>query len=181
MGLRWLHLFWPLSWGPVRLNFDTEAKWPWNSDREQQNSDKRHKDGLKMRQRQRIAQLLMVISFDTTKCPPVFIKWTACDKRSPTSLNCGQIVEDKTAEYKRVIPLRSCELSKPLQIMAIKTSYLSLMFSCNQCFYDHKITLTGITVTRKTLFTRTKVGAKRVLAVCVDVTNWWRLQALIFI
>ena len=53
-------------------------------------------------------------------------------------------------------------------------SYLSLTFLRNQCFPYH-FTLTGITVTRKTLFTRTKVGAKRVLAVGVDVTNWWRL------
>ena len=39
-----------------------------------------------------------------------FIKWAARDKRSPTSLNCGQIVEDKTTdlENKKVIPLRSC-------------------------------------------------------------------------
>ena len=42
-------------------------------------------------------------------------------------------------------------------------------------------TFTCFTVTLKTLFTRTKVGAKRVLAVCVDVTNWWHLQALIII
>ena len=61
----------------------------------------------------------MVISFDTTKCPPVFIKCAARDKRSPTSLNCGQIVEDKATENKKVIPQRSCELSKPFQIMAI--------------------------------------------------------------
>ena len=53
-------------------------------------------------------------------------------------------------------------------------SYLSLTFLRNECFPYH-FTLTGITVTLKTLFTRTKVGAKRVLAVGVDVTNWWRL------
>ena len=71
------------------------------------------------------------------KMSACFIKWAARDKRSPTSLNCGQIVEDKTTENKKVIPLRSCELSKPFQIMAIKRSYLSLTFSFNQCFYDH--------------------------------------------
>ena len=42
------------------------------------------------------------------KMSACFIKWAARDKRSPTSLNCGQIVEDKTTENKKVIPLRSC-------------------------------------------------------------------------
>ena len=37
-----------------------------------------------------------------------FIKSAARDKRSPTSLSYGQIVEDKTTKNKKVIPLRSC-------------------------------------------------------------------------
>ena len=111
-----------------------------------------------------------------------FIKCAAREKRSPTCLNCGQFVEDKTTENKTdkmVIPL-FLQTQQTISNSSPKKSYLSVTFSFNPCFPD-RFTLTCITVTNKTLFTRTRVGAKRVLAVCVDVTNWWRLQALIFI
>ena len=52
-----------------------------------------------------------------------FIKCAAREKRSPTCLNYGQFVEDKTTENKTdkmVIPL-SCKLSKPSQIVALKS------------------------------------------------------------
>ena len=105
-----------------------------------------------------------------------FIKRAAREKQSPTCLNYGQFVEDKTTENKKVIPL----FLQTQQTISNSSPKKSLTFSFNPCFPD-RFTLTCITVTHKTLFTRTKVGAKRVLAVCVDVTNWWRLQALIII
>ena len=108
-----------------------------------------------------------------------FKKCAAREKRSPTCLNYSQFVEDKTTENKKLIPL-FLQTQQTISNSSPKKSYLSLTFSFNPCFPD-RFTLTCITVTHKTLFTRTKVGAKRVLAVCVDVTNWWRLQALIFI
>ena len=67
---------------------------------------------------------------------------------------------------------------RTIKVFAPISNMWSFLYSAIFLF---NFTLTCFTVTLKTLFTRTKVRAKRVLAVCVDVTNWWRLQALIII
>ena len=55
-----------------------------------------------------------------------FIKCAAGEKRSPTCLNYGQFVEDKTTENKKVIPLFVQTQQTILNNGNKKSSYLSL-------------------------------------------------------
>ena len=55
-----------------------------------------------------------------------FIKCAAREKRSPTCLNYGQFVEDKTTENKKVIPLFVQTQQTILNNGNKKSSYLSL-------------------------------------------------------
>ena len=56
-----------------------------------------------------------------------FIKCAAREKRSPTCLNYGQFVEDKTTENKKVIPL-FVQTQQTILNNGNKKSYLSLTF-----------------------------------------------------
>ena len=63
-----------------------------------------------------------------------FIKCAAREKRSPTCLNYGQIVEDKTTENKKVIPLflqtqQTISNSSPKKVILVTNVFAQSMFS----------------------------------------------------
>ena len=63
-----------------------------------------------------------------------FVKCAAREKRSPTCLNYGQFVEDKTTENKKVIPLflqtqQTISNSSTKKIILVTNVFVQSMFS----------------------------------------------------